>query len=94
MSLAKLGLEGKLGGQAQVSGVMGTAGRTLLIPVNFMATAILTAQVRNICRSVATPRLRVETYRAKSPSMSAARFSNSKTLSIRWWINFVPSLVK
>ncbi len=61
----EVGTEGKLGGQAQVSGVAGTW-KDLTDSVNVMA-ANLTDQVRGIVKvvtAVATGNLRAETHRA------------------------------
>ena len=76
----EVGSEGKLGGQAEVAGVSGTW-KDLTLSVNSMASN-LTNQVRNIAE--VTTAVATATFRRRSPSTCAAKFSNSKTRSTRW----------
>jgi hypothetical protein len=70
---ARVGTEGKLGGQAEVKGVAGTW-KDLTDSVNFMASN-LTGQVRNIA-AVTTGRRERRPVRRRSPSTCAARSSS------------------
>ena len=79
----EVGTEGKLGGQAEVPGVAGTW-KDLTDNVNSMA-GNLTGKSATLPR---WPRpWRAATFPARSQSMSKAKFWNSRTRSIRWWIN-------
>ena len=84
----EVGTEGKLGGQAQVSGVAGTW-KDLTDNVNSMASN-LTGQVRNIAE-VDHRRSQWRSLRARSPWMSAARFYNLKKPLTRWSSSCDPS---
>jgi HAMP domain-containing protein len=77
----EVGTEGNLGGQAAVEGVAGTW-KDLTDSVNSMASN-LTAQVRNIAG--VTTAVAKGTCPKRSPLMCAAKFSNSRTPSTRWW---------
>ncbi len=87
----EVGTEGKLGGQAQVSGVAGTW-KDLTDSVNSMASN-LTTQVRNIAEDFDGHRQRrlVEEDRRRT---CAARFWNSKRPSIQWWTSSMLSPVR
>ena len=82
-----VGVEGKLGAQAEVPGVAGTW-KDLTDNVNLLANN-LTAQVRNIAE--VTTRSPTATCRRRSPSTPRARSSSSRTPSTRWSISCAPS---
>ena len=85
VALARVGTEGKLGGQANVLSVAGTR-KDLTDSVNSMASN-LTNQVRNIAEVTSCGRPR-RPLRAKSPSTCAVKFCPSKTRSTPWSISF------
>ena len=80
----EVGTEGKLGGQAQVPGVAGTW-KDLTDNVNSMAG--------NLTGASAQHRRSGDRHRQRRPfaqdhrRRSKAKFWNSRTPSIRWWIN-------
>ena len=79
----EVGTEGKLGGQAVVTGVAGTW-KDLTDNVNrWLAISPTKCAILRMSRR----RWRMATCRRKSRSTCEARFSSSKTRSIRWWIS-------
>ncbi len=80
----EVGTEGKLGGQAQVTGVAGTR-KDLTDNVNFMASN-LTAQVRNIA-DVATAIAGGDLSKKISGECQAAKSFSSRKPSTRWSIS-------
>ena len=76
----EVGTDGKLGGQAQVSGVSGTW-KDLTDNVNSMASNLTTRSARSPASRRRSP---TATSRRRSPSTRAARSSSSRTRSTRW----------